>query len=63
MTACFKGDYGTTFALNSGGTDTRLFRKFIAGLERRMGRFVRQNSGIAVDVLLKTMRENCRGHH
>jgi len=39
--------------LNSGGTDTRLFRKFIAGLERRMGRFVRQNSGIAIDVLLK----------
>jgi len=53
MTACFKGDYGTTFALNSGGTDTRLFRKFIAGLERRMGRFVRQNSGIGIDVLLK----------
>jgi len=43
MNACFKGDYGRTFALNNGGTDTRLFRKFIAGLERRMGRFVRQN--------------------
>ena len=53
MTACFKGDHGRTFALNNGGTDTRLFRKFIAGLERRMGRVVRQNSGIAIDVLLR----------
>ena len=49
MTACFKGDYRRTFALNNGGTDTRLFRKFIAGLERRLGRFVRQNSGVAID--------------
>jgi len=52
-TACFKGDHGRTFVLNNGGTDTRLFRKFIAGLERRMGRVVRQNSGIAIDILLK----------
>jgi len=60
MTACFKGDHGRTFALNNGGTDTRLFRKFIAGLERRMGRVVRQNSGIAIDVLLKVF-ENYEG--
>ena len=50
---CFKGDHGNTFVMNNGSTDTRLFRKFMLGLERRMGRF--QNMGISVEVLVAMM--------
>lgn len=49
---CFKGDHGNTFIMNNGSTDTRLFRKFMLGLERRMGRLVKQNMGISVEVLV-----------
>ena len=51
-TATFKGNHGTTLAWNKGSTDTRLFRKFMVGLEKRMGRLVIQNAGISVELLL-----------
>ena len=51
-TATFKGMHGNTFAVNKGSTDTRLFRKFMVGLEKRMGRLVIQNAGISVELLL-----------
>ena len=48
----FKGAHGNTFSVNHGSTDTWLFRKFMAGLEKRMGRLVLQNSGLSVELLL-----------
>ena len=51
-TLTFKGSHGNTFAANRGSTDTRLFRKFMIGLEKRMGRLVIQNAGISVEILL-----------
>ena len=51
-TSTFKGAHGNTFAINKGATDTRLFRKFMVGLEKRMGRLVIQNAGISVELLL-----------
>ena len=51
-TATFKGVHGNTFAVNKGATDTPLFRKFMVGLEKRMGRLVLQNAGISVELLL-----------
>ena len=51
-TSTFKGSHGNTFAINKGSTDTRLFRKFMTGLEKRMGRFVIQNAGISIELLL-----------
>lgn len=55
LNSCFRGDQGKTFALTDAKTDTRLFRKFMQGLEKRMGRLVKQNSGIAVEVLLEIL--------
>ena len=51
-TGTFKGAHGNTFSVNHGSTDTRLFRKFMVGLEKRMGRLVVQNSGLSVELLL-----------
>ena len=49
-TSTFKGALGNTFAVNWGDMDIRLFRKFMVGLEKRMGRLVVQNSGINVEL-------------
>ena len=38
--ACFKGNHGKTFSLNTGSTDTHLFRN-IMGVEKGMGRLVK----------------------
>jgi len=54
-TSTFKGAHGNTFSVNQGSTDTRLFRKFMVGLEKRMGRLVIQNAGISVELLLAMM--------
>ena len=54
-TLTFQGAHGNTFALNQGKTDTCFFRKFMVGLEKRMGRFVIQNAGIGVEVLLAVL--------
>ena len=51
-TSTFKGAHGNTFAINQGSTDTRLFRKFMIGLEKRMDRMVIQNAGVSVELLL-----------
>ena len=52
---CFKGDHGKTFALNSNSTDSRLFRRFMLGLEKQMGRHVKQDLGISVEVLCEVL--------
>ena len=38
--------------LSRNDTDSVLFRKFILGVEKRMGRLVLQNIGISIDMLL-----------
>ena len=53
----FKGVHCNTFAVNQGSTDTYLFRKFMVGLEKRMGRLVIQNVGISVEVLLAMLED------
>ena len=53
----FKGVHSNTIAVNQGSMDTRLFRKFMVGLEKRMGRLVIQNAGISVEVLLAMLED------
>lgn len=52
----FKGGYGKTFALTSSPTDSLLFRMFMKGCEKRMGRLVNQDLGISIEVLLEMLR-------
>jgi hypothetical protein len=47
----YKGEHGRTMVLSRNETDSVLFRKFILGVEKRMGRLVLQNIGISVDML------------
>lgn len=54
---CFKGEHGKTFALNSNTTDSRLFRRFMLGLENQMGRHVKQDLGISVEVLMEVLKK------
>ena len=56
-TSTFKGAHCNTFAVNQGSTDTRLFRKIMVGLEKRMGRLVIQNAGISVEMLLAMLED------
>ena len=44
---CLKGDQYKTLVMNNGST-----RKFMLGLERRMGSLVKQDMGISVEVLV-----------
>ena len=46
----FKGEMGQVLAITKGKTDSLFFRKFVVGLEKRMGRFVIQNLGISHQV-------------
>ena len=48
----YKGEHGRMMVLSRNDTDSVLFRKFIQGVEKRMGRLVLQNIGISIDMLL-----------
>jgi hypothetical protein len=53
----FKGDHGKTFHFSRSPLDSLLFRKFMLGLEKRMGRLVYQDLAISVDLLLEILKE------
>ena len=48
---CFKSDKGQTFSVMDSPTQSRLFTMFIQGCEKRMGRLVKQDMGISMDML------------
>ena len=48
----YKGEHGRTMVLSRNETDSVLFRKFMLGVEKRMGRLVLQNIGISIDMLM-----------
>jgi hypothetical protein len=47
-----KSDRGQFMSFVNGPTDSRLFSMFMSGCERRMGRFVKQDLGISLPMLL-----------
>ena len=50
-----KGDKGKAYRLSSSPTESRLFYRFILGLESRMGRLVKSNIGLDVRILLEIL--------
>ena len=46
-----RSDRGQVMSFVSGATDSRLFTMFMTGCERRMGRMVKQDLGISLDML------------
>jgi hypothetical protein len=47
-----KSDRGQIMSFVNGPTDSRLFSMFMAGCEKRMGRYVKQDLGISLPMLL-----------
>ena len=50
-----KGDKGKTYRLSTSASESRLFYRFITGLESRMGRLVKSNVGIDTNILLEIL--------
>lgn len=50
-----KGDKGRTFQLTNMPSDSILFRRFMLGCEKRMGRLVIQERGISIEMMLGVM--------
>ena len=53
--SCFKSDKGQMFSLLDSPTQSRLFTMFMQGCERRMGRFVKQDMGLSLMMLLEML--------
>lgn len=49
-------DKGRAFSLGKCGVDSALFCKFIKGCEKRMGRIVKQDMGLSVEILLAILQ-------
>ena len=52
---CFKSDKGQMFSLLDSPTQSRLFTMFMQGCERRMGRFVKQDMGLSLPMLMEIL--------
>ena len=52
---CFKTDKGQTFALVDSPTQSRFFTMFMHGCEKRMGRLVKQDMGISLEMMLELL--------
>jgi hypothetical protein len=52
-----RSDKGQLLSFVNGPTDSQLFSMFILGCEKRMGRLVKQDLGISLDVLQKMLEE------
>lgn len=55
-TDVYKGEGGQSFVITRNKTDSRFFRKFMRGLEKRMGRLVIQNLGITHELLSEILQ-------
>ena len=51
----FKGDFGKAYHFSKSPLNSLLFRKFMMGLEKRMGRLVYQDLAISVELLLELL--------
>ena len=51
----FKGDYGKSYHFSKSPLNSLLFRKFMNGLEKRMGRLVYQDLALSVDLLMEIL--------
>ena len=52
---CFRTDKGQTFSVLNSPTQSRLFTMFMHGCEKRMGRLVRQDLGLSLEVLIELL--------
>ena len=52
---CFKTDKGQIFSLIDSPTQSRLFVMFLQGCEKRMGRLVKQDMGISLEMLIELL--------
>jgi len=51
----FKGDFGKTYHFSKSPLNSLLFRKFMVGLEKRMGRLVYQDLALSTDLLMEIL--------
>ncbi len=51
----FKGDYGKSYHFSKSPLNSLLFRKFMTGLEKRMGRLVYQDLALSTELLIETL--------
>ena len=54
-THAFMGERGKIFRLTSDPTYSQFFTKFIHGCEKRMGRYVKQDQALSVEILLEIL--------
>ncbi len=52
----FQGDGGKIFKLNGAGTQSIIFNLFSRGLEKRMGRMVKQDTPLSIQILAEILR-------
>ncbi len=53
----FKAEHGRVFAMSGSPTDSIVFRLFIKGCEKRMGRLVVQEMGLSLEMMLGLVEE------
>ena len=60
----FQGDAGRIFKLNSAATQSSVFNLFCRGLEKRMGRMVKQDTPLSIQILKEILGnlETCLGN-
>ena len=51
----FKGDFGKTYHFSKSPLNSLLFRKFMVGLEKRMGRLVYQDLALSTELLMEIL--------
>ena len=51
----FKGDFGKTYHFSKSPLNSLLFRKFMMGLEKRMGRLVYQDLALSTELLMEVL--------
>ncbi len=53
----FKAEHGRVFSVSGSPTDSLLFRMFVRGCEKRMGRLVIQEMGLSLEMMLGVVEE------
>ena len=55
-TQAFMGEQGNNFRLTSDPTYSQFFTKFFFGCEKRMGRYVKQDQALSLEILLEILK-------
>ena len=52
-----KGERGKTLSLSCSPSDSKTFKRFILGMESRMGRLVKSNIGLDINILVCILQD------